>query len=596
MRIAKKHLLLLTGLSIFIVFLLVVFPPVTSGRDIEERSSSSPIAAHWIFSKDYIQSGTITGKDLVMKDASGNTNDLRLINLEGSNEKEPFIRWSEEDYYQENRMGSLLFSHKKSDPGGQFFQTVNESPVNHNRFKNGYTIEALFKLPKNFSPEEHGGMGILSRQGQRSDKETLSALSVSSYKQIHWTSRPLNLKRNETDWSFALDSEEDWYHIAVVNDGKQTTIYINGEVDFRRSITEVTGIQYVEGKGWNIGASERGDALFAGNLQEVRIANGPLPKQDWLIQKKQGNHVKNGSNDRRSLLTNRKNYSFLFIPDPQKTVRYKPEIFNEQMKWISTKHKRLNIKMTAFLGDMVDQSNSLEEWGNSSTGVSLLDQKKTPYVTIAGNHDHGQGDPYLDYYGPHRFAGKPYYKGASPTGYSSYSIIRAGSYQYLFLTLDMERMKEDIPWAKEVLKAHPKTPTILLSHQIINFDGDGVTPIDTGRGSQVWDELVNQHNQVFMTVNGHHQGSAHRLKQNAEGNHVIQLLVDYQSSYHGGNGWMRFAEFDESNENISFKTYSPWVDKLPKPERTYFDVMYLTGENDQFEIPFDFEERFDFAQ
>lgn len=120
--------------------------------------------------------------------------------------------------------------------------------------------------------------------------------------------------------------------------------------------------------------------------------------------------------------------------------------------------------------------------------------------------------------------------------------------------------------------------------------------METERGTLVWYELVHPFNQVFMTVNGHHHGSTHRVKQNAAGNPVLQMLVDYQSGYHGGNGWMRFAEFDEADEMISFKTYSPWVDKLPRPQKTYFDVAYLTGVRDQFKVPFNFEERFNFVQ
>ncbi|MGM0841789.1 MAG: LamG-like jellyroll fold domain-containing protein [Bacillota bacterium] len=591
MRLDKKHMLFVTGLAGLMVLIWVLFPPVISGRDMEERGPSTGIAAHWIFSKDNIQSGTITGKDLVMKDVSGNSNHLRLINLEDANQKLPFIRWSEEDYEQKDEVETLQFHHKKSDAGGQYFQTGKDAPLNHNRFKDGYTIEVLFKLPKQFSPKDHGGMGIMSRGGERSN------LSVSDFKQVQWESHPLNLQRSETEWSLALDSEDDWYHVAVVNDGKNTSIYINGEADFRHSTAEMTGIDLAKGKGWNIGASEKdnkADALFAGNLQEIRIANRSLPKEDWLIQHKPSDHVKIGSNHYQSLRTKKKNYSFVFVPDPQKTVRYKPEIFKEQMRWISKRYERLNIAMTAFLGDMVDQSDSLEEWVHSSTSVGILDQRKAPYVTIAGNHDYGKGDPYLKYYGSGRFSDKSYYKDSSPTGYSSYSIIKAGSYPYLFLSLDMEHMKEDIPWAKKVLKAHPKTPTILLSHQILNIDGSA--PIDTDRGTLVWDELVNPFNQVFMTVNGHHQGSTHRVKQNAAGNPVLQMLVDYQSSYHGGNGWMRFAEFDEADEVISFKTYSPWVDKLPRPQKTFFDVAYLTGVRDQFQIPFDFDERFDFVR
>jgi hypothetical protein len=158
----------------------------------------------------------------------------------------------------------------------------------------------------------------------------------------------------------------------------------------------------------------------------------------------------------------------------------------------------------------------------------------------------------------------------------------------------MEHMMEDIAWAKQVVKNYPNLPTILVSHEILAIAGDGILPQDTKRGNLLWNELVNDHDQIFMTVSGHNHGSVHRIMENARGNKVIQVLVDYQSSFAGGNGWIRFAEFDEEVNKIYFRSYSPWVEKLPAEERTYFDVKHLTSPNDQFEIEINFKERFYF--
>jgi hypothetical protein len=242
----------------------------------------------------------------------------------------------------------------------------------------------------------------------------------------------------------------------------------------------------------------------------------------------------------------------------------------------------------------VDQNNAAEEWIVSDTGVEILDKQNIPYLVTAGNHDYGIGDPYLIYYGPNRFSGKDYYKGSSPSGFSSYGIIEAGSYYYLFLMVDMEHMMEDIAWAKQVVKNYPNLPTILVSHEILAIAGNGISPQDTKRGNLLWNELVNGHDQIFMTVSGHNHGSVHRIMENAKGNKVIQVLVDYQSSFAGGNGWMRFAEFDEEMNKINFRSYSPWVENLPTEERTYFDVKHLISPNDQFEIEINFKERFYF--
>ena len=47
-----------------------------------------------------------------------------------------------------------------------------------------------------------------------------------------------------------------------MNDGETTTLTVNGVSDYGKS-EEVIGIATVEGKGWNIGASEWGNELDA---------------------------------------------------------------------------------------------------------------------------------------------------------------------------------------------------------------------------------------------------------------------------------------------------------------------------------------------
>ncbi len=54
-------------------------------------------------------------------------------------------------------------------------------------------------------------------------------------------------------------------------------------------------------------------------------------------------------------------------------------------------------------------------------------------------------------------------------------------------------------------------------------------------------------------------------------------------------------EFDERNNEIRLKTFSPYVASLADEQRSYLDVKFLTGPGDQYEIAFHFAERFDFT-
>lgn len=575
-------------------------------QSIEPFNKDGQVVAYWKFSKEYVKSGTIETGDLVLQDASGNGNDLVMQTFGDSRsvETENILKWSNSTYGNASNGQSLEFVNDKYAPVGCYFSTSDNAMINKEKFKEGFTIEAIVKLPPNFEPNKHSWMGILTRQGQASainkvagEKEILSTLSISNLREVQWTSHPTNLNVNETNWSFSLESKEEWYYISVVNDGNQTKLYVNGITDFRNTEARVVGIDAVEGFGWNVGASmwsNEIDTLFSGKIQEIRITNREIKREGWLVKNSQEGYTNNGTNEQLALITASKNYNFLFLPDPQKTVRYQPEIFFAQMEWIADQKDSHKIAMTAFLGDMVDQSHAREEWIVSDLGVEILDKQNIPYLVIAGNHDYGIGDPYLIYYGSDRYSGKEYYKGSSPSGFSSYGIIEAGSYHYLFLMVDMQHMMEDITWAKQIIKNHPNLPTILVSHEILAIAGDGISPQDTDRGNMLWDELVNEYDQIFMTVSGHNHGSVHRIVKNASGNKVIQMLVDYQSSFAGGNGWMRFAEFDEEMNKINFRSYSPWVENLPEEERTYFDVKHLTSPNDQFEIEINFKERFYF--
>ncbi|USK34241.1 metallophosphoesterase [Bacillus sp. F19] len=590
------------GLSIICMMIPSFVAPTEASGSATQKEKDS-IAADWKLSIEHVKAGSIENGNLIIEDASKNGNDLELVTIgdKSSPELDNIIKWSEEDYYDQENVDSLQFANYKNAPVGRYFKTIKDAPINTEQFKNGFTIEAIFKLPSNFNYRLHSWMGMLTRQGQAADlgkiegeKEILTTLSISNAQEVQWTSHSTNLNYNVTNWSRSLNSDE-WYHLAVVNDGQTTTLTVNSVSDYGKSEV-VKGIASVEGKGWNIGASEWAnelDSLFAGNIQEIRIANEALNEKEWLIQDARDDQQVEGTNDKIPFLTDKNNYNFLFVPDTQKYSNLNPEIFNSQMKWIANNSKKNQIVMNAFVGDIVDWDTELQ-WNNSLEAISYLDKKDTPYMITAGNHDYASGDPFLTYYGPERFKNKEYYNGSSPSGYGSYAIVKAGSYEYLFLMVDMKNLEKDLEWSKSVLNQHKNRPTIIVSHDIIYPDYENNKPIavDSDNGRLIWDELVNDHNQVFMTVNGHYTGAVHRVKQNAAGNDVIQMLIDYQGSYRGGNGWLRLVEFDEKKNKMFFRTYSPFIDEMSNKERTYADFKYLTDKQNLFELDFNFKQRF----
>jgi hypothetical protein len=572
-----------------------------------ENLSQADITADWQFSKQNIKSGSIDTGDLVMQDASGNGNDLELKTTGDANssEKANIIKWSSLNSENTSTGESLEFNNYKGAPVGIYLSTVSGAPINTEKFTNGYTVEVLYKMPANFDKDKYSWMGILGRSGSsRSIGKTagdpiMTNLAISSIKEVQWDCTPTNLNKDLSNWSFALDNNDTFYHIAVVNDGANTKLYVNGVLDFRNPTDVMNGIDMVTGKGWNVGASEydnKLDTLLAGNIERIRISNKALTSDQWIANKGNEKAI-DGTNEDLPLLTNSQNYNFLFVPDIQFESAYKGDMLKAQMKWIADNYKNKNIKMTSFLGDIVDSSTDAQQWKNATTAISQLNAASVPNIVMAGNHDYGGSNAYLNNFGPQIYTGKDYIKGTSPSGYSTYGIVQAGSYNYMFMSIDMNNFNADLNWANTVLNNNPNIPTIIFSHELYNYseiNKDGTGIVDTDKSKLLWDRLINNYDQIFMTFAGHNHGSVHRVQKNAFGHDVIENLVDYQSSPFGGNAWMRFAEFDENANTINFKTYSPWVEQLAPENKTYFDVKFLTSQRDQYKINFNFKERFNF--
>lgn len=568
---------------------------------------ASRYIAEWVFEKQYIMKGSIEEENIRIKDVSGNGNDLELKVYENvGNQGGTILKWSMKDHKEEKEYLEFLESTQTSKHA--YFKTVEDALINNEEFKEGYTIEIMYKLPENFHRKHHAWMKLINREGigrelegAKGEKDLLCQLAISNLKELQWTYYPENMMTNPTSWSFTLDSYDEWYHIVLMNDSKKTQVYVNGVTDFRNTEHSMQGIKKIEGKGWEIGAAtvERQVTDFLrGKLQHIRIANKALAMNEWLVsyESKKLNDIQKDQEDLK--LHREENYTMVFVPDVQKVVRYRSEILETQNKWIAKNTNQYNIAFTAFLGDIVDRSDQEDEWKNADKGISILDAHKIPYLVMAGNHDYLPGEPYLNYFGKERYVDREDYHNDSPSGYSCYSVFHAGSYEYMIVATEwyQSHYEADRMWIKKILTENKNLPTILISHELLEYDEENGNGIGRShRGERNWQDFIYNNDQVFMTLCGHHHGADYQISQNAYGHDVLELLVDYQSKYHGGNGWMRYVEFDEQDNKMYFYTYSPWVHGLEAHERTYFDQNHLSGEKDQFAYAFNFKERFSFV-
>ncbi|MCC9705780.1 Tat pathway signal sequence domain protein [Streptomyces sp. MNU76] len=254
-----------------------------------------------------------------------------------------------------------------------------------------------------------------------------------------------------------------------------------------------------------------------------------------------------------------------------------------------------NIVFLSHLGDLT-QNGTARETAAIGEAFRLLDRRGVGYSVLAGNHDVRSSTddqrgptPYLDEFGPDRFAGRPTFGGASPDGYNSFHLFEAGGRQWMVLALDWRLSAKGFAWAKDVLAGHPRTPVVLTTHEIV--DGDDSL---SSYGQQLWDRLIKDHDQIFLTLNGHYWPAARATRRNAADNDVHLHLTNYQNRYFGGAAMIRLYRFDLDRNTIDVETISPWIlgraaEGLNELERQESE---LSGDADRFTVEIDFEKRF----
>jgi hypothetical protein len=100
----------------------------------------------------------------------------------------------------------------------------------------------------------------------------------------------MSAKRLGSLWRSLLRSfrvpTPNWYHVALVNDGKQTLMYINGSLDQRNPQRLNTGLQ-TTGEYWLIGANHCArtveHSFYGWTGGDVRIVNRPLAVREFML-------------------------------------------------------------------------------------------------------------------------------------------------------------------------------------------------------------------------------------------------------------------------------------------------------------------------
>jgi hypothetical protein len=293
--------------------------------------------------------------------------------------------------------------------------------------------------------------------------------------------------------------------------------------------------------------------------------------------------------------------------------RYGSTPYAAQTGWIAGNAAAYNIPFVIHLGDVVDQQGKPNQWRVADDAMKLLENAGVPYSILAGNHDvvadydyHQPSDqgfgtdaqrnpaaePYLQWFPALRAARQSTFRERDSSGFHEYHVFTAHGVQFMVLSLSWRISDAGIAWARDAIRRNPTLPVILSNHQLLSLAPDLASPAETDYGRMLWDKLIADNDQIFMTLNGHHHGAAYLKKTNNFGNEVHQMVVDYQMDYQGGNAMMRLYEVDFGANRIDVMSFSPWVVGKPASTLNQFDFAELTAPNQRFTIAINFKKRF----
>jgi hypothetical protein len=233
--------------------------------------------------------GTPVAAGAVARDLTGNGNDLTAERLHGG--PPSVLTWSADHHDAQPAHASLRFDGGQGPDRGAVLRTSASAPLSGMTFESGYTIETFLKLPDPFVGE-HAWMGILSWEGRSGDAgkhsgwspdEPTCGLNLSGERFLQFVVYPVPVDADPTSWSHAVPVGR-WMHIAVVNDGRHTVIYVDGSTIARNAAEESKGISTL-GKPFAIGGTQFAEQYgqgFYGWVGDTRIVARALRPEQFL--------------------------------------------------------------------------------------------------------------------------------------------------------------------------------------------------------------------------------------------------------------------------------------------------------------------------
>jgi hypothetical protein len=266
-------------------------------------------------------------------------------------------------------------------------------------------------------------------------------------------------------------------------------------------------------------------------------------------------------------------FAFVWITDTQYYSESYPKIYELMTKWIVDNWKDKKFKYLLHTGDIVNNWNSKIEWERASQSMKTLDDAHVPYGVVAGNHDVyydvGNYAEYWKYFGRDRFENQPTFGGDLNNNRDHYDLVSVNGHDFVIVYLGWLIDQKTFDWANGVLRKYSDRNAIIATHEYLK-----PSRAYYGQGKWIWEKLVVPNPNVFMVLGGHNPGAAYNIKKTG-GRTVLEMLSDYQNGPEGGQGFMRFLQFDLTHNQLLVNTFSPYLNKWN----------YFKPEEDDFVLP-----------
>lgn len=290
-------------------------------------------------------------------------------------------------------------------------------------------------------------------------------------------------------------------------------------------------------------------------------------------------------------------FAVAVIPDTQTEVFGTDQRFPDRTTWLVNNRTSLDLRFVAHTGDVVNWGWLMpSQYQIASDAAAVLDAAKLPYAFTIGNHDTRavghDGIPGSRGYGGSAYVNNPEclerlgptecntlrlvrrteefnavfplsrYRNVSGTYAAGqvdniYSTFEAAGKKWLVLTLELWARPEVITWAKSVVAANPDRNVLVQTHSYLNGDGS-ISTSNGGYGATspkyLFDNLIKVYPNIKAVFSGHAGTFAQRVDTGANGNRIVSLLGNYESSMKNP---VRLVEFDVTGKSLKSWVYDP---------------------------------------